>query len=122
MRKYLDIPKIDYVLTHLKFRCDFPVELSRRLVFLKQEELGAIPQNCVVFPLSNQKRSVNHKIGQLPIFYPVLKKESSHIVKSNDSLLFSHDILQEIFCLQTLYYEQEVNDKDKLGRIRPEST
>ena len=122
MRKYLDAPKIDYVLTHLKFRCDFPFELNQRMVFLKQEELVHIPKNCIVFPLSNHEKVLSYRIGTLPIFYPVFPNETKHSFNKNGSLVFSHDIIQQIFCLQTLFYEQELDKKDKLGRIIPETT
>lgn len=122
MRKYLDRPKIDYILTHLKFRCAFPAELNQRILFLKQDELTAIPENSFVFPLTNEARDLNYQIAELPIFYPVFSEEKGHTFKQNGSLIFSHDILQQIFCLQTLFYEQEIRERDKLGRIEPEET
>ncbi len=122
MRKYLDTPKIDYILTHLKFRCDFPNELNQRLVFLKQEDISALPENCLIFPLSNQEKELDYQIDNIPIFYPTSPRINEHTYRKNTSIIFSHDIFQQIFCLQTLYYEQDLKEKDKLGRIKPEAT
>jgi hypothetical protein len=122
MRKYLDTPKIDYVLTHLKFRCAFSDELNQRMIFTKQEDLLIIPENSIVFPLNNQERNLSYQIDYLPIFYPIFPEENNHTFKKTGSVVFSHDIFQQIFCLQTLFYEQELTVRDKLGRIKPEAT
>jgi hypothetical protein len=122
MRKYLDTPKIDYIIAHLKYRCDFSDELYQRMVFIKDMAKATIPENRIVFPLSNKERVTDYQIDELTILYPVFRDKASHTFNENSSLIFSHDILQEIFCLQTLYYEQEIEEKDSLGRIKPEAT
>jgi len=122
MKKYLDTNKIDYVLEHLKLRCDFPFGLSRRILFLKQEELGEIPKNCLVFALSKEERRLDYQLDNLEIFYPIFPEATKHTIEKNGSIVFSHDIFKQIFCLQTLYYEQEIKERDKLGRIIPEAT
>ena len=122
MRKYLDTPKIDYVLTHLKLRCDISAELNQKLVFLQDCDLNKLPQDCLVFPLSKQERVLNQQVDDIPILYPVFPQEEVHYFEKKGSLVFTHDIFQQIFCLQTLYYETEITDKDKLGRVIPELT
>lgn len=122
MRKYLDTPKIDYVLTHLKFRCDYDESLSNRLVFITEEEFAQSQSDKVIFVLSRQARRLDYRIDKLPIFYPLFPDINSHTFQKSNSLLFSHDILQQIFCLQTAYYEQEITERDSLGRIKTEAT
>lgn len=122
MRNYLDTNKIDYVIAHLKLRCNFSDELNQRFLFSKSADLEDIAKDCFIFPLTDKEKALDYKINELPIFYPVLAGINQHTISKNGSAIFSHDILQQIFCLQTLYYEQEVTAKDKLGRIKLEET
>lgn len=122
MRKYLDTPKIDYILTHLRFRCDYDETLSNRFVFITEKEFAQTQSNKVIFVLSEQARTLDYQIDKLPIFYPLFPDINSHTFEKSNSLLFSHDILQQIFCLQTLFYEQEITERDSLGRVKTEAT
>lgn len=122
MRKYLDKPKIKYLIEHLKLRCNLSDQVLDRFIFLKEDDLRNIPSNRIVFPLSKQAHAQDIRINGLPILYPIYKDKTVHYFTNNNSTIFSHDILKAIFCLQTLFYEQNITKRDKLGRIPAEDT
>lgn len=122
MRKYIDRPKIDYVIYHLKLRCSLTEEILDKFTFLQDGDLSEIDHASIVFPLSKDSYTTSRQINDIPILYPVFLNKNEHFFVQDSSVIFSHDILKEIFCLQTLYYEQEIKERDKLGRIIPEKT
>ncbi len=122
MRKYLDRAKIDYVIEHLKLRCKLDQDLVERIIFLQEDNLSNLPKNRIVFPLSAKTYREDKEIGGLAILYPIYGDRQDHYFWDNGCLVFSHDIFKEIFCLQTLYYEQEIVGRDRLGRIRGEDS
>lgn len=122
MRKYLDKNKIEYIIAHLKLRCDFSAQLWERISFCKSTEVADITGSRLVFPLTDKEKVLDYQIDNLPIFYPIFPEQKQHTFSKNGSVIFSHDIFQQIFCLQTLFYEEEITDRDKLGRIKPEAT
>ena len=117
MNSFLDKPKIEYVLNHLQMRIEIDSTLRESFVFIKDRDFKTVPQGKIVFLLCDTHREESLKIGKVPLFYPIKMEITQHYTKENGSFIFTHDIMKQIFCLQTLYYEREISRRDKLGRV-----
>ena len=116
MKEQLSESKIKYLLEHLGHHARIPEDLFSRFRF------GATPEEglaLIYFPLSDLELDLPKLIyiDQIPILYPLERKQEASYSMQGNTLVFHHDILKSAFHLLSGYEEYQSEDADLYGRF-----
>ena len=107
--------RINYILEHIGHHAPIPEALFSCFRFGSGYEDG---NALVYFPLSDYEVDLSSliHIDELPVLYPVDKKQDVFYSMRGKNLVFHHDLLKSAFHLLSGYQEYQSEDADRLGR------